>query len=86
MAEVVIYTTMLCLHCFRAKRLLKAKGVPFAERDVTLNWGKRREMIGRAGGRRTVPQIFINGTHIGGCDELLALEHAGKLDSMLEVA
>ena len=83
MRPVEIYTTPWCGYCFRAKRLLDQKGVAYAETDVSANLDLRVEMIDRAGGRRTVPQIFIGGTHIGGCDELYALERAGKLDPML---
>lgn len=83
MATVEIYTTRLCGFCFRAKRLLNKKGVSFTETDVSGNAAGRAAMIQRANGGRTVPQIFINGTHIGGCDELYALDRAGKLDPML---
>ena len=85
MARVEIYSSMLCGFCHRAKRLLNSKGVDFEETDVTLSPGKRREMTERAGGRTSVPQIFINGEHIGGSDELYALEAEGKLDPLLEV-
>jgi glutaredoxin 3 len=83
MAQVEIYGTMFCPFCYRAKRLLNGKGVAFDEVDVTMSPGKRNEMMERAGGRHTVPQIFIGGAHIGGCDELYALEAAGKLDPLL---
>jgi glutaredoxin 3 len=83
MAEVTIYTTMLCPYCHRAKSLLSRKGVAFEEIDVGMDADLRDEMTTRAGGRYTVPQIFINGAHIGGCDELHALESAGKLDPLL---
>ena len=83
MRPVEIYTTPFCGYCFRAKRLLQQKGVAFAETDVSGDYDLRAEMTQRAGGRRTVPQIFIGGTHIGGCDELYALERAGQLDPML---
>jgi glutaredoxin 3 len=86
MAEVKIYTTLFCPFCWRAKALLKEKGVEFEEIDVTLNPGARRHMMERAEGRRTVPQIFIDGRPIGGSDELEALEAAGELDAALEVA
>ena len=84
MAKVEIYTSPFCGYCFRAKRLLDAKGVSFEEFDVMMDQTKREEMVERAGGRSTVPQIFIDGRHIGGCDELHALDKAGKLDALLE--
>ena len=83
MARVEIYTTTFCPYCVRAKRLLKAKNVDFEETNIMLSARKREEMMARADGRHTVPQIFINGVGIGGCDELHALEAAGKLDAML---
>ncbi len=86
MADVVIYTTMLCPFCHRAKRLLKEKGVAFEEIDVTMSSKKRAEMTERANGGYTVPQIFIDGEPIGGCDGLYALNHAGELDARLGVA
>ncbi len=85
MADVTIYTTMLCPYCFRAKALLESKGVPYEEIDVGMDADKRAEMEKRANGGYTVPQIFIGGEHIGGSDELAALEAAGKLDSLLTV-
>ncbi len=84
MAKVEIYTTMLCPFCFRAKKLLDGKGVAYDEIDVTINRAARGQMRERANGRHTVPQIFIDGEGVGGCDELYALEAAGKLDGMLE--
>lgn len=84
MAEVEIYTTMFCPYCFRAKRLLKDKGVPYREIDVTMDSGGRQKMTQRAGGRTSVPQIFIDGQHVGGSDELYALEQSGELDPLLE--
>jgi glutaredoxin 3 len=84
MAKVEIYTSPFCGYCFRAKRLLDSKGVSFEEFDVMMDQAKREEMVERAGGRSTVPQIFIDGRHIGGCDELHALDKAGKLDPLLE--
>ncbi len=84
MAEVEIYTTMFCPFCFRAKRLLKDKGVAFREIDVSMDPGGRQKMVQRAGGRTSVPQIFIDGQHVGGSDELYALEQSGKLDPLLE--
>lgn len=83
MAEVEMYTTMFCPYCSRARALLQKKGVDFSDIDIADEPQRRTEMIARAGGRRTVPQIFINGEHIGGCDELVALDRAGKLDKKL---
>lgn len=83
MAKVEIYTTPICGYCARAKGLLRNKGVAFAEIDVMGDGAKREEMVRRANGRRTVPQIFIDGRHVGGCDDLYELESAGKLDPML---
>lgn len=83
MKHVLIYTTALCGFCARAKRLLAAKGIAFEEVDVTFDPDRRGEMMERAGGRRTVPQIFIDGTHIGGSDDLHALEREGRLDALL---
>jgi len=83
MKPVEIYTTPLCGYCHAAKRLLTQKGVAFTETDVSRDPAKRAEMVRRAPGARTVPQIFIGGTPIGGCDDLYALDSAGKLDPML---
>ncbi|SFR35508.1 glutaredoxin 3 [Litoreibacter janthinus] len=83
MAQIEIYTTSLCGFCHAAKRLLTQKGASFDETDVGRNPDKKGEMIQRANGGRTVPQIFIDGQHIGGCDDLFALERAGKLDGLL---
>ncbi len=83
MAKVEIYSSLWCPFCYRAKRLLKSKGAAFAEYDVDGEPALRSEMVKRAGGRRTVPQIFIGGAHVGGSDELAALERAGRLDAML---
>ena len=83
MAEVEIYSSMLCGFCYRAKKLLENKGVAFKEVDVMLHPSRRREMVERAGGRTSVPQIFIGGHHVGGSDELYALESKGKLDALL---
>ena len=77
---------MLCGYCHAAKRLLKSKGVEYEETDVLLHPRKRSEMTERANGRSTVPQIFIDGEHIGGCDELYELDAAGKLDPKLGIA
>ncbi len=82
--DVVIYTKFGCGYCFRAKCLLDAKGVDYTEHDVTMGGPKRAEMMERAPGARTVPQIFIGDTHVGGSDELHALERSGKLDALLE--
>jgi len=83
MAPVDIYTSPICGYCHMAKRLLKQKGVPFNEINVLGDDGARAKMLERAPGARTVPQIFIGSTHVGGSDELHALERAGKLDSLL---
>ncbi len=83
MAEVVIYTGMLCGFCTAAKRLLSAKGAEFKEINVTLNADERNRMLELSNGARTVPQIFIDGIHIGGCDELYALDNSGELDPLL---
>ena len=84
MARVEIYTNPFCGFCHRAKRLLAQKGVDFEETDVMLHPSKRCEMLERTGGRSSVPQIFIDGRHIGGSDQLSALEAAGELDKLLE--
>ncbi len=84
MQPVEIYTSPLCGFCHAAKRLLKQKGVNFSEIDVLVDPSRKPEMIKRANGGRTVPQIFIGDTHVGGCDELHALERAGKLDPLLQ--
>jgi len=81
--RVEIYSTMLCPFCYRAKKLLQSKGVAFKEIDVMLRPAKRREMVERAGGRTSVPQIFVDGAHIGNCDEIFALEAQGRLDAIL---
>ncbi len=86
MAKIEIYTTPICPYCARAKGLLQDKGVAFEEIDVFMDVGQRETMRSRAGGRNTVPQIFIDGRHIGGCDDLVALERAGKLDPLLHSA
>jgi glutaredoxin 3 len=83
MAEVEIYTTPLCPYCWRAKRLLNKKGIAFVEIDLWQHPQRRPEMIERTGGRRTVPQLFVDGRAIGGSDELAALESRGELDAML---
>ena len=86
MAQVEIYSSMLCGFCHAAKRLLKTKGVEYTETDVLLSPSRRQEMMQRANGRSSVPQIFIDGEHIGGCDELYALDAAGQLDAKLGLA
>jgi glutaredoxin 3 len=83
MAEVELYTTMWCPYCSRARSLLEKKGVRFTDIDVDAHPERRVEMVRRAGGRTSVPQIFIAGEHIGGSDELVALERAGRLDEKL---
>lgn len=83
MQPVEIYTSPMCGFCHAAKRLLKQKGVNFSEINVLTNPGRKPEMIQRANGGRTVPQIFVGDIHVGGCDELFALEQAGKLDALL---
>ncbi|MBO9670201.1 MAG: glutaredoxin 3 [Sphingobium sp.] len=83
MGRVEIYTKDWCGYCARAKRLLSEKGVDFEEYDISLGGPQRVEMIDRSGGRSTVPQVFINGMHVGGSDDLAALDRAGKLDAML---
>jgi glutaredoxin 3 len=83
MARVEIYTRAFCGYCTRAKRLLEAKGVDYEEIDVTMSPSRRTEMIQRAHGRMTVPQIFIDDAHVGGCDDLHALDAHGRLDPLL---
>jgi glutaredoxin 3 len=83
MAEIEIYTKFLCPYCTRAKSLLKAHGAAFTEHDISMGGPKRSEMLARANGRATVPQIFIDGRHIGGCDDLLALDRAGGLAPLI---
>ena len=83
MASVEIYTTPWCGYCRAAKTLLTRKGVQFVEIDVGSDPARRQEMLSRANGRTTVPQIFIGTTHVGGSDDLHALERAGKLDQLL---
>ena len=83
MAAVEIYTIKFCPYCSEAKRLLSEKGVSFKEIDATSNRELRKEMIQRANGHSTYPQIFVGATHIGGCDDLYALDAVGKLDPLL---
>lgn len=86
MAKVVIYSSNMCPYCFRAKALLKQKGVNFEEIVVDMNPAARAEMRQKAGGANTVPQIWIDGEHVGGCDDLHALEARGALTPMLEAS
>lgn len=86
MAHVLIYTKAFCGYCHAAKRLLTKKGVAFEEYDVTFDAEKRREMRERAAGATTVPQIFIGGVHLGGSDELHALDRKGELNGLLASA
>ena len=83
MKTVRLYTTPFCPYCARAKSLLKKKGAELVEIDIFMDDGAREEMQANSGGARTVPQIFIGDTHVGGCDELYALENAGKLDALV---
>ena len=83
MPVVEIYTKTFCSYCWRAKMLLESKGVAFNEISVDFGGELRQQMIQRAHGRTTVPQIFIGDTHVGGCDELVALEQAGRLDALI---
>jgi len=83
LARVEIYTTQTCGFCYRAKKLLEMKKVVFEEYQVDFGGAMKAEMIARANGRMTVPQIFINGQHVGGCDDLMDLEYQGKLDELL---
>jgi glutaredoxin 3 len=82
-AKIVIYTKFTCPYCHRAKALLKQKGVEFEEISVDLGGPPKQEMISRANGRMTVPQVFINGQHVGGCDDLMALDRSGRLDDLI---
>ncbi len=86
MAQVEIYTTPFCGFCMRAKHLLDKKGAPYTEIDVMMNSGKRQEMTKRANGQTSVPQIFIDGNHVGGCEELFELDFDEELDPMLGLA
>lgn len=82
-AKVEIYTKWGCPYCYRAKAILEEKGAALTEYDITMGGPKRAEMLGRAPGSVTVPQIFIDGQHIGGCDDLMALDRKGGLDPLL---
>ena len=83
MATVTIYTKPYCPYCVRAVSLLEKKGVDFTEIEAAFDPDKRQEMVQRAKGRATFPQIFVGEEHIGGCDDMMALEYAGKLDTLL---
>jgi len=83
MNKIVIYTSPICGYCVQAKRLLTRKGVAYEEIDISRDPEQRRTMVQNSGGRMTVPQIFVNGSHIGDYDEIYALEKAGKLDPLL---
>lgn len=83
MPNIEIYSTTVCPYCVRAKQLLDKKKVTYQEINLTTNPERREEMLSRANGKRTVPQIFINGHHVGGCDDLYALESSGQLDPLL---
>ena len=83
MPKIEIYSKTSCSYCYRAKRLLDSKGLDYEEYVIDYGGPKRQEMIQRANGRTTVPQIFIAGRHVGGCDDLVALEVRGKLDELL---
>ena len=83
MPKIEMYTKMFCPFCTRAKKLLDSKGVAYEERDISMGGPLRAEMLARAQGRSTVPQIFIGGTHVGGSDDLAALEREGRLDALL---
>ena len=86
MSQVTIYTKPYCPYCIRAVSLLEKKGVAFTEIEAAFDPGRRQEMMQRAGGRATFPQIFVGDRHIGGCDEMMALERDGKLDPLLQAA
>jgi glutaredoxin 3 len=83
MVDVTIYTRMMCGYCTAAKRLLDRKGVAYTEHDASFSPELRREMLARANGRTTFPQIFVGSVHVGGCDDLHELEEQGRLDGLL---
>lgn len=83
MASITIYTKAFCPYCTRAKRLLDGKGAAYDEIDISMGGPKRQDMLAKSNGRTTVPQIFIGDTHVGGSDDLAALERDGKLDALL---
>ena len=84
MPKVEIYSSLFCPYCTRARRLLDQKGIDYVDIDVIADTAKRGEMMRRTGGRSSVPQIFIGGAHVGGYDELYALERQGRLDALLQ--
>lgn len=86
MADIEIFTSPFCPFCHRAKALLKKKGVAFTEVDVMMNAGKMAEMVEKSGGRQTVPQIFVDGRHVGDCTEIHQMDAEGKLDAALKIA
>ena len=86
MAEIEIYTQPWCGYCARAKRILEQKGAAYREIDAPNGTSQRAEAVRRSGGRTTVPQIFVAGQHLGGCDDLEALDRAGRLDALLRAA
>ena len=86
MPPVIVYSSAFCPYCHRAKRLLHEKGVSYQEIDVVMDPCRRQEMTQKAGGRRTVPQIFVGQTHVGGCDDLMDAERSGRLDQLLATA
>jgi glutaredoxin 3 len=83
MVDITLYTKAFCPFCSRAKALLDRKGAVYVEHDITMGGPKRAEMLGRSNGASTVPQIFIDGAHVGGCDDLMALDASGRLDPLL---
>jgi len=83
MASVEMYTTAICPYCVAAKNLLRQKGLDYAEIRVDLDAARRDEMVSRSGGRRSVPQIFVNGVHVGGFDDLVAADRSGRLAGIL---
>ncbi len=84
MSKIIIYTTDICPYCVRAKDLLKSKGLEYKEINVTNDHKAREQLIHKANGQRTVPQIFIGDKHIGGCDDLIEINNSGKLDKMVK--
>ena len=86
MAQIEVYTKAFCPYCTRAKKLLDAKGADFREIDVTMDRTGFEAMVDRANGRRTVPQVFIDGKHVGGSDDLAALDAKGELDALIGAA
>ena len=83
MSEIIIYTTNYCPYCVKAKQLLRTKGLEFEEIDLTNDDAGRMQLVEKSGGRKTVPQIFVNGKHIGGCDDLFSLDAKKELDTLL---